>query len=39
MLLDYGLFRQDTIADSENVDAAASHILAEHIKAFEELVK
>jgi antitoxin Phd len=39
VLLDYGLFRQDAIADNESVDAAASRILAKHIKAFEELAK
>ncbi|MDR2442936.1 MAG: type II toxin-antitoxin system Phd/YefM family antitoxin [Deltaproteobacteria bacterium] len=39
VLLDYGLFHQDTAADNESVDAAASHILAKHIKAFEELAK
>ena len=39
VLLDYGLFCQDTVADNESVDAAASRILAKHIKAFEELAK
>ncbi|MDR0380415.1 MAG: type II toxin-antitoxin system Phd/YefM family antitoxin [Oscillospiraceae bacterium] len=39
VLLDYGLFRQDTVADNESVDAAASRVLAKHIKAFEELAK
>jgi antitoxin Phd len=39
VLLDYGLFRQDIVADNESVDAAASRILAKHIKAFEELAK
>jgi antitoxin Phd len=39
VLLDYGLFRQDTVADSEDVGAAALRILAKHIKAFEELAK
>jgi antitoxin Phd len=39
VLLDYGLFRQNAIADDENIDATASRILAKHIKAFEELAK
>ena len=39
VLLDYSLFRQNTVADNANVDAAASRILAKHIKAFEELAK
>jgi antitoxin Phd len=39
VLLDYGMFRQDTVADNESADAAASRILAKHIKAFEELAK
>jgi antitoxin Phd len=39
VLLDYGLFCQDTVADNEIVDAAALHILTKHIKAFEELAK
>jgi antitoxin Phd len=39
VLLDYGLFRQDTVADNERVDVAASRILTKHIKAFEELAK
>ncbi|MDR1686570.1 MAG: hypothetical protein LBR82_09090 [Desulfovibrio sp.] len=34
VLLDYGLFRGDTVADNESVDAAASRILAKQIKAF-----
>jgi antitoxin Phd len=34
VLLDYGLFRQNTVADDENVDAAASRILAKHIHRF-----
>ena len=39
VLLDYSLFRQNAVADDVDVDAAASHILAKHIKAFEELAK
>jgi len=39
VLLDYNLFRQNTVADDADVDAAASSILAKHIKAFEELAK
>jgi antitoxin Phd len=39
VLLDYGLFLQDAVADNESVDAAASRILAKHIEAFEELAK
>jgi len=37
--LDYSLFRQNTVADDMDVNAAATHILAKHIKAFEELAK
>jgi antitoxin Phd len=39
VLLDYSLFRQNAVADDDDVDAAASRILAKHIKAFEELAK
>ena len=39
VLLDYNLFRQNTVADDVEVDAAASRILAKHIMAFEELAK
>jgi len=39
VLLDYSLFRQNAVADDADVDAAASRILAKHIKAFEELAK
>ena len=39
VLLDYSLFRQNTVADDSDVDAAASRILSKHIKAFEELAK
>lgn len=39
VLLDYSLLHKDTIADDIDVDAAASRILAKHIKAFEELAK
>ena len=39
ILLEYSLFRQNTVAEDGDVDAAASRILAKHIKAFEELAK
>lgn len=39
VLLDYSLFRQNTVADDNDVEAAATRILAKHIKAFEELAK
>ena len=39
VLLDYSLFRQDAVADDGGVDAAASRILAKHIKAFEALAE
>lgn len=39
VLLDYSLFRQNAVAEDVDVDAAASRILAKHIKAFEELAK
>jgi antitoxin Phd len=39
VLLDYDLLRQNTVADGEDVDAAASRILAKHVKAFEALAK
>ena len=39
VLLDYSLFRQNAAADDMDADAAAAHILAKHIKAFEELAK
>ena len=39
VLLDYSLFRQNAIADDMDVDAAATRILAKHIKAFEALAK
>jgi len=39
ILLDYSLFCQNTDANDEDVDAAASHILAKHINAFKELAK
>jgi len=39
VLLDYSLFRQNAVADDKDVDAAATRILAKHIKAFEELAK
>ena len=37
VLVDYNLFRQNTVADDADVDAAASRILTKHIKAFEAL--
>ena len=39
VLLDYNLFNQNAVADDNDVDEAASRILAKHIKAFEELAK
>ena len=39
VLLDYNLFRQNTVADDRDVDVVASRILAKHIKAFEELAR
>jgi antitoxin Phd len=39
VLLDYSLFRQDTVADDSDVDAAATRVLAKHLRAFEELAK
>jgi antitoxin Phd len=39
VLLDYGLFHQNSVADDESVDAVASRILVKHIRAFEELAK
>ena len=39
VLLDYSLFRQNTIADDVDVDVAATRILTKHIRAFEELAK
>ncbi|MDR1044271.1 MAG: type II toxin-antitoxin system Phd/YefM family antitoxin [Candidatus Adiutrix sp.] len=39
VLLDYGLFRQDAAADNESVEAAASRLLAKHIRTFEELAR
>jgi len=39
VLIDYSLFRQNATADDADVDAAASRILAKHIKAFEGLAK
>jgi hypothetical protein len=37
--MDYNLLLKNATADDVNVDAAASRILAKHIKAFEELAK
>ncbi|MDR3270003.1 MAG: type II toxin-antitoxin system Phd/YefM family antitoxin [Peptococcaceae bacterium] len=39
VLLDYSLFSQNAVADDADVDAAATHILTKHIRAFEELAK
>ena len=39
VLVDYSLFRQNTIADDVDVNTAATHILEKHIKAFEMLAK
>ncbi len=39
VLLDYGMFRQNTIAADADVDTAAMRIMAKHIHAFEELAK
>ena len=39
ILLDYSLFRGDSVADDIDVDAAASRIFTKHLKAFEELAK
>jgi len=39
VLLDYSLFKQNTVADDASVDDIALRILAKHIKAFEELAK
>lgn len=39
VLLNYSLFRQNTIADDIDVDEAATRILTKHIKAIEELAK
>ena len=39
ILLDYSLLRQNIVADDIDVDAAATHLLLKHIRAFEELVK
>jgi len=39
ILLEYDLFRQNTVADDTDVDAAAKRLLKKHIKAFEELAK
>ncbi|MDR1162787.1 MAG: type II toxin-antitoxin system Phd/YefM family antitoxin [Candidatus Accumulibacter sp.] len=39
VLLDYSLFRENSVADAADVDAAAVRILAKHLRAFEELAK
>lgn len=39
VLVDYSLFRQNTIADDVDVDTVASRILTKHMKAFQELAK
>jgi antitoxin Phd len=39
VLLDYSLFTQNSVAADADVDAAAARIMADHIRAFEELAK
>lgn len=39
VLLDYNLFRENTIAQDADVNDVAAHILTKHLKAFEELAK
>jgi antitoxin Phd len=39
VLLDFGMLRQNTVADDMDVDSVAARILTKHIKAFEELAK
>jgi antitoxin Phd len=39
VLLDYNLFRKNTVADDMDVDVAATKLMAKHIQAFEELAK
>ena len=39
ILLEYGLFSRNTVANDLDVDAAATRFLEKHIKAFEELAK
>jgi len=39
ILLDYSLFRKNTVADDTDVDAAATKLMAKHIQAFEKLAK
>jgi antitoxin Phd len=39
VLLDYNLFRQNSVADDADVDATTTRILTKYIKAFEKLAK
>jgi len=39
ILIDYGIIRENAVAEDADVDIAASRILKKHIKAFEELAK
>jgi len=39
VLVDYSLFRQNTVANDDDVDTVAARILDKHIKAFEDLAK
>ena len=39
VLVDYSVFRQNAVAHDADLNAAATRILAKHIKAFEELAK
>ncbi len=39
ILLDYALFRKNTVADDTDLETVASRILSKHIQAFEELAK
>jgi len=39
VLVDYNLFRKNSIACDVDVDAVASVVLAKHMKAFEALAK
>jgi antitoxin Phd len=39
VLVDYNLFRKNSVASDADVDAIASVVLAKHVKAFEALAK
>ncbi|MCL1914436.1 MAG: type II toxin-antitoxin system Phd/YefM family antitoxin [Eubacteriaceae bacterium] len=39
VLVDFSLFSENADADDNDVDIAATRILAKHIKAFEELAR